>query len=143
MLLCGSRKTSSFRYKASTAAIWIAASKELFGEVALMATYRSETPVAMRHQYVPPTRQEPIVRLLEDECHLAFCRMLPTILLLVIFIPYPFVNGILLAVTDTRVGWGRWPFRWPRQFRQDLERRHHPHRRVEYCLYTVSGITAR
>ena len=42
--------------------------------------------------------------LLEDERRLAFCLMLPTVVLLALFIAYPFVNGILLAVTDTRVG---------------------------------------
>jgi multiple sugar transport system permease protein len=42
--------------------------------------------------------------MLEDERKLALCLMLPTVVLLALFIAYPFVNGILLAVTDTRVG---------------------------------------
>jgi multiple sugar transport system permease protein len=48
-------------------------------------------------------RSTAITRLLEDERRLAFCLMLPTMVLLALFIAYPFVNGILLAVTDTRV----------------------------------------
>ncbi|HEY7577618.1 MAG TPA: hypothetical protein VH855_08475, partial [Acetobacteraceae bacterium] len=69
-----------------------------------MATYGSATTLASRQRYIPAAQRGPITRLLEDERRLAFCLMLPTILLLGLFIAYPFVNGILLAVTDTRVG---------------------------------------
>src|SRR5213593_1954633 len=48
----------------------------------------------------PPRRQ----RLLEDERWLAFVLLVPTIVLLGMFIAYPFVRGILLSVTDSRVG---------------------------------------
>jgi multiple sugar transport system permease protein len=48
----------------------------------------------------PPKRQ----RLLENERRLAFMLLLPTMLLLGIFIAYPFVRGIVLSVTDSRVG---------------------------------------
>lgn len=43
-------------------------------------------------------------RLLEDERKLAFLLLLPTIIILALFIAYPFVKGILLSVTNTRVG---------------------------------------
>jgi len=43
-------------------------------------------------------------RLLEDERWLAFALLVPTAVLLGLFIAYPFVNGIWLSVTDTRVG---------------------------------------
>jgi multiple sugar transport system permease protein len=43
-------------------------------------------------------------RPLEDERWLAVVLLLPTIVLLGLFIAYPFVKGILLAVTDARVG---------------------------------------
>ena len=59
---------------------------------------------AARLQYVRAPQRGPITRLLEDERWLATCLMLPTVVLLGLFIAYPFVNGILLAVTDTRVG---------------------------------------
>ena len=55
-------------------------------------------------QYVGTPRRGPITRLLEDERRLAFCLMLPTIVLLGLFIAYPFVKGIELSVTDTTVG---------------------------------------
>lgn len=48
----------------------------------------------------PPRRQ----RLLEDERWLAFWLLAPTIVLLGLFIAYPFVRGIVLSVTDSRVG---------------------------------------
>jgi multiple sugar transport system permease protein len=48
----------------------------------------------------PPRRQ----RLLEDERWLAFMLLVPTMVLLGLFIAYPFVRGILLSVTDSRVG---------------------------------------
>src|SRR3979409_566123 len=48
----------------------------------------------------PPRRQ----RLLEDERWLAFVLLVPTLALLGMFIAYPFLRGILLAVTDSRVG---------------------------------------
>src|SRR6202163_1064566 len=47
-----------------------------------------------------PRRQ----RLLEDERWLAFVLLMPTLVLLGLFIAYPFVRGILLSVTNTRVG---------------------------------------
>src|SRR5476651_1669807 len=69
-----------------------------------MATVGSVASVAFKPQYVPAAKRGPITRLLEDERRLAFCLMLPTMVLLALFIAYPFFNGILLAVTDTRVG---------------------------------------
>ena len=48
----------------------------------------------------PPPRQ----RLLEDERWLAFMLLVPTMVLLGMFIAYPFVRGILLSVTNSRVG---------------------------------------
>jgi multiple sugar transport system permease protein len=47
-----------------------------------------------------PPRQ----RLLEDERRLAFVLLVPTIVLLCMFIAYPFARGILLSVTNSRVG---------------------------------------
>jgi multiple sugar transport system permease protein len=43
-------------------------------------------------------------RLLEDERWLAFLLLVPTMVLLGMFIAYPFVRGILLSVTNSRVG---------------------------------------
>ena len=51
-------------------------------------------------QMRPRSRQ----RLLEDERWLAMLLLLPTAVLLGLFIAYPFVNGIWLSVTNTRVG---------------------------------------
>ena len=57
-----------------------------------------------RPQYVRAPRRGPITRLLEDERRLAIFLMLPTIVLLGLFIAYPFVKGIQLSVTNTTVG---------------------------------------
>ena len=59
---------------------------------------------APRLEYVSSPPRGPITRLLEDERWLATCLMLPTVILLGLFIAHPFVNGILLSVTDTKVG---------------------------------------
>ncbi len=59
---------------------------------------------ASRLEYVRSPPRGPITRLLEDERWLATCLMLPTVILLGLFIAHPFVNGILLSVTDTKVG---------------------------------------
>jgi multiple sugar transport system permease protein len=48
----------------------------------------------------PPRRQ----RLLEDERWLAFVLIVPTMILLGLFIAYPFARGIMLSVTNSRVG---------------------------------------
>ena len=48
----------------------------------------------------PPRRQ----RWLEDERWLALVLLLPTTVLLGLFIAYPFARGIVLSVTDSRVG---------------------------------------
>ena len=59
--------------------------------------------VASRAYVGTPTRG-PITRLLEDERWLAVVLLLPTVILLGLFIAYPFVEGVLLAVTDAKVG---------------------------------------
>jgi multiple sugar transport system permease protein len=53
---------------------------------------------------VAPPRLAPRRRLLEDERWLAFVLLVPTMVLLSLFIAYPFVRGIILSVTDSRVG---------------------------------------
>ena len=58
----------------------------------------------LRPQYVRAPQRGPITRLLEDERWLAICLLLPTVILLGLFIAHPFINGILLSVTDTKVG---------------------------------------
>src|ERR1051325_4427335 len=60
--------------------------------------------VVSQRSYVGTPRRGPLTRLLEDERWLASCLLLPTIVLLGLFIAYPFVKGVLLAVTDTKVG---------------------------------------
>jgi multiple sugar transport system permease protein len=59
--------------------------------------------VAPRAYVGTPTRG-PITRLLEDERWLAVALLLPTVVLLGLFIAYPFVKGVLLSVTDAKVG---------------------------------------
>jgi multiple sugar transport system permease protein len=54
--------------------------------------------------YAGSARRWPITRLLEDERWLAFVLLLPTMVVLGLFIAYPFVKGVLLSVTDAKVG---------------------------------------
>jgi multiple sugar transport system permease protein len=49
-------------------------------------------------------RRGPVTRLLEDERWLAAVLLLPTVVLLLLFIAYPFGEGVVLAVTDAKVG---------------------------------------
>src|ERR1700761_5815946 len=70
----------------------------------MATTAGSVAPAADKPQYVPASKRGAITRFLEDERRLAICLMLPTLTLLALFIAYPFFNGIVLAVTDTRVG---------------------------------------
>jgi multiple sugar transport system permease protein len=62
------------------------------------------TTVAAPRSYAGAPRRGPVTRLLEDERWLALMLLLPTIVLLGVFIAYPFVKGIELSVTDSRVG---------------------------------------
>jgi multiple sugar transport system permease protein len=62
------------------------------------------TTVAAPSSYVGTPRRGPVTRLIEDERWLALLLLLPTVVLLGLFIAYPFVKGIMLSVTDTRVG---------------------------------------
>jgi multiple sugar transport system permease protein len=62
------------------------------------------TTIAAPRAYAGAPRRGPVTRLLEDERWLALFLLLPTIVLLGLFIAYPFVKGILLSVTDAKVG---------------------------------------
>src|SRR5438552_16021318 len=62
------------------------------------------TSVAAPSAYAGSPRRGPITRLLEDERWLAIVLLLPTLVLLGLFIAYPFFKGVRLAVTDTKVG---------------------------------------
>ena len=59
--------------------------------------------VATQSEYAAP-RRGLVTRALEDERWLAVVLLLPTIILLALFIAYPFAKGVLLAVTDAKVG---------------------------------------
>src|SRR6266576_2632378 len=65
-----------------------------------MATIEAVTPSV----YAGSPRRGPITRLLEDERWLAMFLLLPTLVLLGLFIAYPFIEGVRLAVTDAKVG---------------------------------------
>jgi multiple sugar transport system permease protein len=52
----------------------------------------------------PEVRRAFVIRLLEDERWLALALFLPTIVILGLFIAYPFVEGVLLAITNAKVG---------------------------------------
>jgi multiple sugar transport system permease protein len=52
----------------------------------------------------PALRRAFVSRLLEDERWLALALFLPTVVILGLFIAYPFVEGVLLAVTNAKVG---------------------------------------
>jgi multiple sugar transport system permease protein len=54
--------------------------------------------------YAAPPRRGPISRLLEDERWLGFFLLVPTLVLLGLFIAHPFVKGVLLSVMSTKVG---------------------------------------
>src|ERR1700739_1946390 len=54
--------------------------------------------------YAGAPRRGPITRLLEDDRWLAVALLLPTVVLLGMFIAYPFVKGVELSVTDAKVG---------------------------------------
>src|SRR5215472_14709924 len=54
--------------------------------------------------FIQAPRRGAVTRLLEDERWLAVALLVPTVVLLALFIAYPFVQGVLLAVTDTKVG---------------------------------------
>lgn len=54
--------------------------------------------------YAGVPRRGPVTRLLEDERWLAALLLLPTAVLLGLFIAYPFVKGVMLSLTDSKVG---------------------------------------
>ncbi len=60
--------------------------------------------VITQRVFVQAPRRGVTTRLLEDERWLATVLLLPTVILLGIFIAYPFAEGVLLSVTDARVG---------------------------------------
>jgi multiple sugar transport system permease protein len=60
--------------------------------------------VVSQRAFVRAPQRGATSRLLEDERWLAAVLLLPTVVLLGLFIAYPFVEGVLLSVTDTRVG---------------------------------------
>ena len=87
--------------------------------------------VAGTRVYAGAPQRGPVTRLLEDERWLALVLLLPTMLLLLLFTAYPFVEGVVLSVTDTKVGVpGR--FVGLHNFVISGERQHLPRRGVEH-----------
>ncbi len=64
----------------------------------------TSTTIASASSYAGAPRRGPVTRLLEDERWLAMLLLLPTLVLLALFIAYPFVEGVRLSVTNTKVG---------------------------------------
>ncbi|MGH7059195.1 MAG: carbohydrate ABC transporter permease [Stellaceae bacterium] len=62
------------------------------------------TSAAAPRVYAGSPKRGPVTRLLEDERWLALTLLLPTVVLLGLFIAYPFVKGVMLSVTDAKVG---------------------------------------
>jgi multiple sugar transport system permease protein len=62
------------------------------------------TKLALTEPYARASRRGAITRLLEDERWLTLALLLPTVLLLAVFIAYPFMKGVELSVTDAKVG---------------------------------------
>src|SRR6266478_8850878 len=62
------------------------------------------TSVAAPSTYAGTPKRGPVTRLLEDERWLAIVLLVPTLVLLGLFIAYPFFKGVELSVTDTKVG---------------------------------------
>jgi multiple sugar transport system permease protein len=62
------------------------------------------TSVAAPSAYAGTPKRGPVTRLLEDERWLAIVLLVPTLVLLGLFIAYPFFKGVELSVTDTKVG---------------------------------------
>jgi multiple sugar transport system permease protein len=60
--------------------------------------------VAYAPTTAPIARRALVSRLLEDERWLALALFLPTVIILGLFIAYPFVEGVVLAITNARVG---------------------------------------
>ena len=60
------------------------------------------TSVAVPSAYAGSPKRGPVTRLLEEERWLALVLLLPTLVLLGLFIAYPFFKGVELAVTDTK-----------------------------------------
>jgi multiple sugar transport system permease protein len=54
--------------------------------------------------HAPALRRGTVTRMLEDERWLALVLLLPTLVLLALFIAYPFVKAVELSLTDTKVG---------------------------------------
>jgi multiple sugar transport system permease protein len=62
------------------------------------------TGYVLSEPYVPTPNRGAITRVLEDERWLALVLLVPTVLLLALFIAYPFAKGVELSVTDAKVG---------------------------------------
>src|SRR5437868_14678645 len=62
------------------------------------------TSLATPTAYAGSPKRGPVTRLLEDERWLALVLLLPTVVLLLLFIAYPFAKGVELSVTDAKVG---------------------------------------
>jgi multiple sugar transport system permease protein len=62
------------------------------------------TSYALSEPRAGASQRGALTRTLEDERWLALVLLLPTLVLLGLFIAYPFVKGVELSVTDTKVG---------------------------------------
>jgi len=62
------------------------------------------TDIVPHRAFIAAPQRSAATRLLEDERWLAAALLLPTVILLGLFIAYPFVQGVWLSITDARVG---------------------------------------
>src|SRR5947207_15181680 len=76
------------------------------GDASVLQRISMTVPYALaeRRPYARAPRRGPVTRLLEDERWLALVLMIPTLVLLALFIAYPFVKGVVLSVADAKVG---------------------------------------
>ena len=73
-------------------------------DTATVGNRMAVTAYPLTEPYAQAPRRGLITRLLEDERWLAFVLMVPTMVLLLLFIAYPFGKGVELSVTDAKVG---------------------------------------
>lgn len=86
-----------------------------------MSSLTTETTERSKGPVIPEIHESFWTRMVRKESSLAWLFLIPGLLILLVFMAYPFAYGIYISMTDAFVGFANWSFIWLENYRRLLE----------------------